>query len=35
MFTFVAENTYERIETMQNMMQGLNFVCKYLDYEEK
>lgn len=35
MFTFVAENTYERIETMQINMQGLKFVCKYLDYEEK
>ena len=35
MFLFVVENTYERIETMQITMQGLNVVCKYSGYEEK
>ena len=35
MFLFVIENTYEPIQTMQMNMQGLNFVCKYFDYEEK
>jgi len=35
MFLFVVENTYESIQTMQMNVQGLNFVCKYFDYEEK
>ena len=35
MFLFVVENAYEIIQTMQINMQGLNFVCKYLDCEEK
>ncbi len=35
MYLFVIENTYERIQTMQIIMQGLNVVCKYSGYEEK
>lgn len=35
MFLFVIENTYERIQTMQVNMQGLNVVCKYSGCEEK
>jgi len=35
MFLFVIENEYESIQAMQMYMQGLNFVCKYLDYKEK
>ncbi len=35
MFLFVVERSYEVIEAMHISMQGLNAVCKYLDYEEK
>jgi len=35
MFLFVVENTYKPNQTMQINVQGLNFVCKYFDYEEK
>jgi len=35
MFLFVIDNAYERIQTMQINMQGLNVVCKYSGYEEK
>lgn len=35
MFLFVVENTHEIIQTMQNNVQGLNVICKYLDYKEK
>ena len=35
MFVFVNENSYANIQTLQINVQGLNVVCKYLDYEEK
>ena len=35
MLLFVTENSYANIQTMQINPQGLNVVCKYLDYEEK
>ena len=36
MLLFVVENSYEAIQTMQQInVQGLNVVCKYSDYEEK
>lgn len=35
MFSFVIENTYAVIQTMQINVQGLNVVCKYFGYEGK
>lgn len=35
MFSYITENTYITIETMHYEMRGLNFVCRYRDYEEK
>ncbi len=35
MFLFVVERSYEVIETVHIILQGLNAVCKYFDYEEK
>lgn len=35
MLIFVVENTYEMTQTLQINVQGLAFICKYSDYEEK
>lgn len=35
MFLFVVERTYEVIQTVHIIMQGLNVVCEYSGYEEK
>lgn len=34
MFSYITEK-YITIETMHYEMRGLNFVCRYRDYEEK
>ena len=34
MYLFVANNSYNSNQAVQNNMHGLGVVCKYLGYEE-